>query len=107
MRAVVCQACLGVHSSSEGGRGASGMDGDGGIEDEEKDREEDIGEREANDFRRSGGCVGEDDDDEAGGLKLQLYLTAAVSMLCGSLYSNAAAASHLACASTHENSFAF
>lgn len=79
MRAVVCQACLGVHSSSEGGRGASGMEGDGGIEDEEKDREG-KGEREANDLRRSGVCV---DDDEAGGLKLQLYLTAAVSMLCG------------------------
>jgi hypothetical protein len=56
------------------------MEGDGGIEDEEKDREG-KGEREANDFRRSGGCVGEDDDDEAGGLKPQLYLTAAVSML--------------------------
>jgi hypothetical protein len=55
------------------------MEGDGGIEDEEKDREG-KGERDANDLRRSGVCV---DDDEAGGLKLQLYLTAAVSMLCG------------------------
>lgn len=95
MRAVVCQACLGVHSSSEGGRGASGMEGDGGIEDEEKDREG-KGEREAKDFRRSGGCVGEDDDDEAGGLKLQLYLTAAVSIVWWfAVQSNAAAPSSL------------
>jgi hypothetical protein len=42
MRAMVCHACLGVHSSSDGGRGASGIEGDGGIDvvvDEERDRE--------------------------------------------------------------------
>jgi hypothetical protein len=42
MRAMVCHACLGVHSSSDGGRGASGIEGDGGIDvvvDEERERE--------------------------------------------------------------------